>query len=149
MRILFVCSSGGHLAQLTSLSSWWAAHERHWVTFDTEDALRALADEPVSWAYHPTTRHLPNLARNTVLAQKVLADFRPELVVSTGAAVAFPFFVLARRKGIKTCYIEVLDRVDSRTLTGRLCYPLADAMYVQWDEQRALYPDAEVIGPTL
>ena len=149
MRILFVCSSGGHLAQLTSLSAWWTHHERHWVTFDTQDALKQLVHESVSWAFHPTTRNLPNLARNTVLARQVIRDFDPELIVSTGAAVAFPFFLLARLHGIKTCYIEVLDRVDSRTLTGRLCYPLADAMYVQWDEQKALYSDAEVIGPTL
>lgn len=149
MRILFVCSSGGHLAQLTSLSHWWTSHERHWVTFDTQDALRGLAGEQVTWAYHPTTRNLPNLIRNSALARRVLHDFRPHLIVSTGAAVAFPFFVLARLHGIKTCYIEVLDRVDSRTLTGRLCYPLADAMYVQWEEQKTLYPEAEVIGPTL
>lgn len=149
MRILFVASSGGHLAQLTSLASWWKEHERHWVTFDTQDALAALSGETVTWAHHPTTRNLPNLLRNAVLARHVLDSFRPDLIVTTGAAVAFPFFLLARLHQIRTCYIEVFDRLDSRTLTGRLCYPLADAMYVQWEEQLALYADAEVIGPTL
>lgn len=149
MRILFVASSGGHLAQLTSLSSWWQQHDRHWVTFDTHDALAALSEETVTWAYHPTTRHLPNLLRNTRLARQVLENYRPDLIVTTGAAVAFPFFVLAKLYRVRTCYIEVLDRLDTRTLTGRLCYPLSDGMYVQWDEQRRLYPEAEVIGPTL
>ena len=34
MKILFVCSSGGHLAQLYRLRPWWEGQERAWVTFD-------------------------------------------------------------------------------------------------------------------
>lgn len=149
MRILFAASSGGHLAQLVSLRPWWSAHERLWVTFDTEDASAGLAGEEVVHAFHPTTRHLGNLARNTALATSVVRRWRPDVVVSTGAAVAVPFFVMAKAIGARTCYIEVFDRLDSRTLTGRLCYPMADAFYVQWEEQRRLYPDSVLIGQTL
>jgi hypothetical protein len=46
-------------------------------------------------------------------------------------------------------YIEVFDRIDSATLTARLCRPFTTLMCVQWEEQRALYRDAVVIGQLL
>ena len=47
---------------------------------------------------------------------------------------------------IPTVYIEVIDRIDTRTLTARLCRPFTSRMLVQWDEQRRLYRDATVVG---
>jgi UDP-N-acetylglucosamine:LPS N-acetylglucosamine transferase len=149
-RVLLVGSSGGHLAQLISLRPWWSKAARAWVTFDTPDAKSWLADEAdVTWAYRPTTRNLKNLIRNAGLAWNVLRHFRPTVVVSTGAAVAFPFFVMAHFFGARTVYIEVYDRIDSPTLTGRLCRPWSDLMLVQWPEQASLYRDSVVIGPLL
>ena len=144
-----MCSSGGHLAQLHRLRPWWSRHERVWVTFDTPDALALLADEPVVWAHHPTTRNLPNAIRNLGLALRVLRRERPDVVVSDGAGVAFPFFLAAKLVRAKTVYIEVYDRIDSRTLTGRLCAPITDLFCVQWEEQRRLYPRAKLIGTLL
>ena len=148
-RVLLVGSSGGHLAQLLAISSLWPREQRHWVTFDTPDAVSQLVAEDVTWAYHPTTRNVRNLARNSRLAKQVLDRFRPDVVISTGAAVAFPFFLLARTRHIPTVYVEVYDRIDSRTLTGRLCRPVTDAFCVQWSEQQALYPGSILVGPLL
>ncbi|MFN8188937.1 MAG: hypothetical protein U0R78_00630 [Nocardioidaceae bacterium] len=70
--------------------------------------------------------------------------------MSTGAAVAWPFFLAARRADARTAYIEVYDRIETPTLTGRrLCRPVTDLMLVQWPEQADLYDDAIVIGPLL
>ncbi len=149
LRILLVSSSGGHLLQLHQLAGWWRKHERLWVTFQTADAASLLANEPVVWAFRPTTRNIRNLLRNTRLARRVLRDYRPTVIVSTGAGVALPFFVLARFPRIKTVYIETYDRIDMASLTGRLCYPLANLFLVQWQEQKRLYPRAEVIGTLL
>lgn len=145
-RVMLVASSGGHLGQLWSLRPWWQRHDRTWVTFDTPDAVSLLRGEEVVWAFHPTTRHLGNLARNLRLAWRTLRSERPAIVVSTGAGVALPFFVLARLSGVPTVYIEVFDRIDSGTLTARLCRPFTSLMCVQWEEQRELYPGASVIG---
>ena len=148
-QLLFVGSSGGHLAQMLNMSAWWKQYERSWVTFDTPDATSALAGENVTWAYHPTTRNPWNTLRNFWLSIKVLRRGRPAVVISTGAGVALPFFVTARLMNIPTVYVEVYDRIDSRTLTGRLCRPLSSAFCVQWKEQEKLYPGATVIGPLL
>ena len=96
MKVALVCSSGGHLAQLHRLVSWWREHDRVWVTFDTIDATSVLAGEEVVWAHHPTTRNLANALRNARLAWRVLREVRPDVVVSDGAGVAVPFFVVAK-----------------------------------------------------
>jgi UDP-N-acetylglucosamine:LPS N-acetylglucosamine transferase len=148
-RVLLVGSSGGHLAQLLALRPWWQVHARRWVTFDTPDAVSSLAGEEVVWAHRPTTRSIPNLLRNARLAWRVTRRFRPSIVVSTGAGVAFPFFLVARLLGAATCFVEVYDRLDSATLTGRLCAPISDLVCVQWEEQLGLYGRARLIGRLL
>ncbi len=146
-RLLFVSSAGGHLAQLLQLRPWWANHDRRWVSFDLPDARSKLEGEDVVFAHHPTTRNLINLARNTPLAYRVLRDFRPDVVISTGAGVALPFFAMARTMGVPSVYLEVYDRIDSRTLTGRLCRPFTSLFCVQWPEQQSLYTGSMLTGP--
>lgn len=146
-RVLFVSSSGGHLSQLLQLRPWWIQHERQWVTFDLPDARSKLGGEELIPAHHPTTRNVKNLLRNLPLAFRVIRRFRPDVVVSNGAGVAVPFFAVARLRGIPTVYLEVYDRVDSRTLSGRLCAPLSSLFLVQWPEQQPLYPGSVVVGP--
>src|SRR4051812_7156800 len=115
MKVALVCSSGGHLLQLHQLKPWWEGLDRIWVTFDTPDAVSMLEGEDAIWAHHPTTRNIPNLLRNVRLAWRVLRRDRPDVVVSSGAAVAFAFFVVARLMGIKTGDVEVYDPIDLPT----------------------------------
>lgn len=147
--VFMVCSTGGHLTQLHSLRKWWEQKQRIWVTFDKEDARSLLEREKVVWAHHPTTRNVVNAARNLRLAHRVLRSHRPDLVLSDGAGVAFPFFVAAKALGIKTAYIEVCDRIDSATVTGRLCYPLTDHFFLQHEDQKRFYPRGVLIGSLL
>ncbi len=146
MKVALVCSSGGHLTQLHQLKPFWEKHDRFWVTFKLPDSESLLEQEDVVWAYYPTTRNIGNALRNFGLALRVLSRRRPDLLVSDGAGVAFPFFLVARLLRIKTVYIEVYDRIDSPTLTGRLCRPLTNLFLVQWEEQKRFYPRAQVIG---
>lgn len=147
--LLMVCSSGGHLAQLMALEPWWSGRRTRWVTFPTQDAVSLLEGRDRVDAHHPTTRNVPNLLRNALLALRLLREERPTAIVSSGAGVAVPFFVLGRLLGVPTVFLEVVDRVDTPTLTGRLCRPFATRVLVQWEEQRRLYRGAEVVGPLL
>jgi UDP-N-acetylglucosamine:LPS N-acetylglucosamine transferase len=146
MKILFACSSGGHLAQLYRLRPWWENHERAWVTFDGPQSRSLLRGERFSPAFAPTTRNVPNALRNLRLAVRVLRAERPDVVISDGAGVAFPFFLIARVLGIRTVYLEVYDRVIRPTLTGRLCYPITSLFLLQWPEQARHYPRGQVVG---
>ncbi len=148
MNICFVSSSGGHLTQLYVLKSWWEKHERFWVTFQKEDAISLLKEEEVYWAHFPTNRNIKNLIRNLFLAWKILRKERPDVIISTGAGVAAPFFWLGKLFGSRLIYLEVFDRIDSPTITGRLVYLFADKFLVQWEEQKRFYPKGEYWGRT-
>lgn len=146
MKVCLVGSSGGHLTHLYMLKPFWQEKERFWVTFDKQDAASLLSGEQVYHCYFPTNRNLKNLIRNTILAWKVLGKEKPDLIVSSGAAVAVPFFYLGKLFGAKTVYIEVFDRIDKPTLTGKLVYPMADRFIVQWEEMKQVYPKAINLG---
>ncbi len=146
MRAVLVASSGGHLAQLSAVRTHWTDVEVHWVTFRKPDAFKIPPTDQVTWAFHPTTRNIPNALRNLRLAVVLLRRLRPDVVVSDGAGVAVPFFVAARLLRIPTVYLEVFDRVSMPTLTGRICYPLADLFCLQWPEQRLAYRQGRVVG---
>lgn len=145
-HILMVCSSGGHLSQLLELRPWWESRTRTWVSFDKPDVVSRLAGERVIWGHHPTTRNIPNLLRNLVLSVRTVVSERPDVIVSDGAGLAVPFFWVGRLFGARTVFLEVYDRIDSATMTGRLVEPVTDLMLVQWPEQERLYRDAVVAG---
>ncbi len=149
LRVMFVGSAGGHLAQLLQLGAWSEQHDRVWVTFQLPDAESLLADERVVWGYHPTTRNLANLWRNLRLSWRIIRRERPDVIVSSGAALAVPFFWLGKAHGAHTVYIEVIDRLDTRTLTARLCSPVTDLFVTQDEHQARLFPGSAQIGRLL
>lgn len=149
VNICLAGSSGGHLTQLYQLKPWWEKHDRFWVTFDKQDSRSLLKDEQKYWCYHPTNRNIKNLIKNTFLAIKILIKERPDIIISTGAAPAIPFFYLGKLFGSKLIYVEVYDRIDLPTLTGKIVYPITDKFILQWEEQKKHYPKGEVLGGVL
>lgn len=132
--VLAVCSSGGHLLQLSSLRPAWAHLTSAWVTFDKSDARSILADERVFYAHGPTNRNVPNLFRNLVLAWRLVRRLRPRVVVSTGAGVAVPFAWVGRLHGAKVVYVESFTRIDGPSMSYRLLRPVTSRAYAQWPE---------------
>lgn len=125
---------------------WSQASDRFWVTFDKEDANSLLENEEVYHCYYPTNRNIPNLIKNTFLAWKILHKERPDLIISAGAAVAVPFFFVGKLLGAKCVFVEVFDRVNKPTMTGRLLNGIADLFVVQWPEQLKVYKHAVNLG---
>lgn len=146
LKICLVGSSGGHLAHLYMLKPFWQDKNRFWITFDKEDARSVLEGERMISCYFPTNRSLKALLINTKLAWKVLRKERPDLIISSGAAVAVPFFYLGKLFGAKSVYIEVFDRIDKPTITGKMVYPVADRFIVEWEEMKTVYPKAVNLG---
>ena len=128
------------------LKPFWKKQERFWVTFDKEDARSILKGERMISCYYPTNRSLKALLINTKLAWKTLRREKPDLIISSGAAVAVPFFYLGKLFGAKTIYIEVFDRIDKPTMTGKMVYPVTDRFIVEWEEMKKVYPKAINLG---
>ncbi|MCP5107453.1 MAG: UDP-N-acetylglucosamine--LPS N-acetylglucosamine transferase [bacterium] len=149
MKLGIICSSGGHLLLLHLLKDFWSRHDRFWVTFKKEDAVSLLEKETVYWAFFPTNRNFFNLARNFFVALKVLFKEKPDIIVSTGAGVAIPFFYLGKLMGKKLVFIEAYERIDTPSLTGRIVYRITDAFILQWEEQKKFFPKGMVLGQIL
>ena len=146
MKICLVGSSGGHLTHLYMLKPFWQKHERFWVTFDKEDARSLLEEERMYPCYYPTNRSAKAFFINLGKAVRILRKERPNLIVSSGAAAAVPFFYVGKLFGAKLIYREVFDRIDKPTMTGKMVYPITDRFIVQWEEMRKVYPKAINLG---
>ncbi len=146
MKVCLVGSSGGHLTHLYMLKPFWQDKERFWVTFDKEDARSLLKDERMYPCHYPTNRSLKALIINTRIAWRTLRKEKPNLIISSGAAVAVPFFYIGKLLGARLIYVEVFDRIDKPTMSGKMVYPITDRFVVQWEEMKAVYPKALNLG---
>lgn len=149
MRVLLVCSPGGHLQQMLALKPAWDGNEVAWVTLPGADVDSLLREEEVTLGRSPTNRSVKNLVRNTALAWRLLRGRRPDAILSTGAGLAVPFFAIGWLLRIQRVYVESVTRTESLSLSGRLVYPLASRFFVQWPAVAERFSRAEYAGAVL
>jgi len=147
--VLLACSSGGHVLQLLALRDAWSGLDRVWVADDTRDVRSLLAGERVVFAHGPTSRNARAFALNLRLALRVVRRFRPQVVVTTGAATAVPVAWVARLYGARVVYVESLSRIAEPSLSLRLIAPSANRIYVQWPELADRVRGARYVGNVL
>lgn len=142
LRTLFVASTGGHLDELIRLRDRLApaAGECHWATADTDQSRELLAGEPVHWMPVVPPKDLAGALRCLPQAFRVVGATRPDRVVSTGAALALPFFFAARARGVSCHYVESAARSVGPSLTGKLSGLLPGVrlhtQYLTWASRR-------------
>ncbi|GAA3171977.1 glycosyltransferase [Blastococcus jejuensis] len=121
-RTLFVASTGGHLDELIRLRPRLqpVAGQTHWATADTEQSRELLAGESVSWMPVVPPKDWVGALASLSQARRVVRHSGVDRVVSTGAALALPFFVAGRLRGAECHYIESAARSVGPSLTGRL-----------------------------
>jgi beta-1,4-N-acetylglucosaminyltransferase len=119
---------------MLSLEPAWRDLETTWITLPAADVDHLLAGRRTILAFGPTNRSLRNLVRNLALAVRVIRRERPDVILSTGAALAVPFFLVGKLAGCRLVYVESLTRTTSLSLSGRMVYPLANSFFVQWPQ---------------
>ena len=121
-RTLFVASTGGHLEELLRLRARLrpAATSVHWATADTEQSRQLLDGESVSWMPVVPPKDWAGALGCLGQALRIVGEVDADRVVSTGAALALPFFVAARTRGRECHYVESAARSQGPSLTGRL-----------------------------
>ena len=67
---------------------------------------------------------------------------RPSVIVTTGTHTAVPMCYIGKIFFRKIIYIETFANSSSKTLTGKLIYPIANVFIVQWESMLKLYPKA-------
>ena len=71
-----------------------------------------------------------------------MLQLRPDVVVTTGTHTAVPMCYIAKLFGKKVIFIETFANSKTKTMAGKMIYPIADVFIVQWEEMLKLYPKA-------
>jgi UDP-N-acetylglucosamine--N-acetylmuramyl-(pentapeptide) pyrophosphoryl-undecaprenol N-acetylglucosamine transferase len=120
--ILLVASTGGHLAEMFCLSRRFVrpTDRAIWVTFDSPQSRSLLAGQEVQFVRYTAPRDYLSVVVNLLHALRLLLRYRPEAVVSTGAAVALSFLPLGVVCGARSVYVESAARSQGPSRTGRI-----------------------------
>ncbi|KAH9258992.1 hypothetical protein BASA81_002612 [Batrachochytrium salamandrivorans] len=174
-RVLVVLGSGGHTAEMLAMCSSLDQNRYQpvWVVADTDKtSLPRLQREKklgLLNASQQSTRVIPRsrevgqswlstlftTAKASWFAVQLVWDERPDLVLLNGPGTGVPILLgamllrvwLGGRPGSpKIIFIESFCRVDSLSMTGKICYPVVDRFIVQWPQLLQAYPRAEYLG---
>ena len=148
VKVCFVASSGGHWEELMCLKEIVEENDSFFVTEKGGQSEDAKMNN--IYTLPQINRHekkfLFHFIKMFFEAFKILSKEKPQVVITTGALIAYPFCVVAKLRKIKIIYIESFARVNNRSLTGRLVYPIADLFLVQWESLLKCYPKAKYVG---
>lgn len=129
MRIVGICSGGGHLTELLMIMR----HLPHCMSILTEEGAverNAGSDLPLLPICDPH-RSPWKFLQNSGQALRYLFHLRPSVVISTGAGMTLPFFIMARAFGANCIFVETGARVSTPSMTGRLLYRFSHLFIVQ------------------
>lgn len=150
-KIILISSVGGHLEQLLNLNEVIDRYDTHIITEINFSTLN-LKEKYKSVSYLPYMSRKSyllftlNLIKNAFLSLYYLFKFRPNVIISTGSACTIFTCFFAKIMGKKVIFIETFSRIESKTITGKICYYIADVFVVQWHELLKIYPRAVYLG---
>jgi len=150
-RVLFISSTGGHLNELLQLDSLFERYDSYLITEKTKtnDNLKNKYDK-VYYLVYGTKDHIfsyifkfiYNIIKSFILYFKI----RPKVIITTGTHTAVPMCYIGKLFGSKIIFIETFANRTTKTLSGKLVYPIANTFIVQWEEMINLYPKAIYAG---
>jgi len=145
LTTLLVASTGGHLKQLHRLHRRLEGVEGpfRWATFDTPQSRSLLSGEDVDFVPFVGGRDPGNVLRNVPVADRILRRHRVDTVVSTGSAMAIPFYAVGRARGLRLHYIESAARSDGPSKSARVISYIPGvhlyAQYPAWADHKWQY----------
>lgn len=149
LLICLAASAGGHLSQLLKLEESWKGYETFSIT-TTEVVGEKL------WKYGKfyvvgecNHEHLFQVVLVLTRCMKVILRERPNVVISTGAAVGCMVCFLGKLLGAKVVWIDSITNVERISLSGRMVRYIADLFLVQWPELTKKYSNVEYVGTVI
>lgn len=150
VKICITCSAGGHFAEAMKATEK-IAYDKYYVSYYSEPLHAFSENNKVYFITHP--RHctfflrLVLFMKNIIESFMILAREKPDVIISTGADVALATCIIGKMMKKKLIYIESGGYVVTKSLTGRIVYPLADLFIVQWEPALTNFPKAVYGGP--
>lgn len=139
-KVLAIASGGGHWVQLRRMRGAWAGCRTAYVT--TQEGYRAeVMNDPAQRGSAPEFHVIPDanrwqkvrLLRQLLAIMRVMALFRPDVVVTTGAAPGYFAIRIAKLIGAKAIWIDSIANGDELSLSGRKAGRHADLFLTQWE----------------
>ena len=148
-KVLFICNKGGHYSQMLQLKELMCKCNS-FVVSDKKNGAKdweGVAKYRCIDAYNIKKIRLPYFVKNIFECLGILIKFKPKYIVTTGAGLAIPMFLVGKLLRIKLVFIESRARVYSKSSSGRLLGKLSDHTIVQWAEMLKVYgPNAKYYG---
>lgn len=146
-RVMFISSVGGHLTQMLELKSLFNDYDYVLVTEKTDVTVDLKEKYRMDYLVYGSRQYLfkyififlYNLIRSVYLFVK----YRPEVIVTTGTHTAVCMCYLGWLFRRKVIFIESFAKRTSRTLSGKMVYPIATTFIVQWKSMLEFYPKAK------
>lgn len=151
-KVMFISSTGGHLTELMQLSKLFNKYDYHIVTEKTKSniALKDKYKEKINFLIFGTKDHILTypfkLIANSFISLYIYLKIHPDYIITTGAHTAGPMCCIGKIFGTRIIYIETFANITSKTVTGRLLYPISDKFIVQWENMNKLYPKSTFGG---
>lgn len=147
-KVLFISSTGGHLNELMQLSSMFDRYDYSIIT-EKDKSTMCLKDkykDKIHYLVYGTKDHLFTyifkFLYNVILSFVYFFKIRPNVIITTGTHTAVPICYIGKIFGSKIIFIETFANRTTKTLSGKLVYPIANLFVVQWEEMKKLYPKA-------
>ncbi|HUV41733.1 MAG TPA: PssD/Cps14F family polysaccharide biosynthesis glycosyltransferase [Sedimentisphaerales bacterium] len=139
MKICIVASAGGHLSQLLKIADCWRGHEIFCITTSELVVSELQRYGKVYTVPECNRRHPVEVAKVFADCVKTILCERPQVVISTGAAVGCIECILGYVTGAKIVWIDSIANVNALSLSGRIIRYIADVFIVQWPELAEKY----------
>ncbi|OHB61021.1 MAG: hypothetical protein A2167_01110 [Planctomycetes bacterium RBG_13_46_10] len=149
MRICLAASAGGHLSQLLRLSHSWKDYEVFWITTTTVVAEKLCAFGRVYTVGESNRQHLIKVIKALLRCTKIIFTEKPDIVISTGAAVGCVTCFLGKILGAKIIWIDSITNVEQISLSGKMVRYIADLFLVQWPELAEKYHNVNYEGTVI
>ena len=79
---------------------------------------------------------------NCIKSVYLFFKIHPDYIVTTGVHTAGPICLISKFFGTKIIFIETFANISTKTVTGKLLYPVSDLFIVQWQSLLKEYPNA-------
>ena len=142
-KICFACSAGGHLHELQLAIRGIDCSNSYWI-MHVKDFLK---DKKHHYVMNTSPTNKLTWIVNALQSLVFLMWERPDVIISTGAGVAFPTIWLGKKFfRCKVIFIASAADVTKPARTPYRAYPISDLFLVQWPEMTKIFPNAKYIG---
>jgi UDP-N-acetylglucosamine:LPS N-acetylglucosamine transferase len=146
MKICLAASAGGHMIQLLRLADSWKGHMVFCITTTPVVAEELRRYGMVYVVGESNREHLRRVIHVLIRCTKIVFRERPDVVISTGAAVGCMTCFLGKLLGAKVIWIDSITNVNQISLSGKMVRHIADLFVVQWPELADRYRKVEFAG---